>query len=230
MRSRNEIKANVMYDWDANAKRTKFGPGDSVKVLNVDYRGDHSSEERQATIGKTGKVIAVTTTGNGKVRGRDRMYTRYYVEFQNGQVHGFHSHFLEKVVELPKNSDYIINNEREGMSMKRYAVTENEIRENLSCYNEDMLAEIDSTELFRFLKGRLAKGMSTTLADVDEKFPEQAMIIDPDISTIQLIKEFPGIVLPMECINDLEDEIDFEVILMYPIGTYNIIPSDELDY
>lgn len=114
--------------------------------------------------------------------------------------------------------------------MKRYAVTENEIRENLSLYNEDMLLEIDSTELFRFLKKRLAKGMSTTLADVDEEFPCQAMIIDPGISTIQLIKEWPAIVLPTECIDDLEDEIDFEVILMYTDKSYNIIPSDRLDY
>ena len=230
MRSRNEIKANVMYDWNADAKRTKFGPGDSVKVLNVDYRCDHSSKARLLTIGKMGKVIAVTTTGNGNIRSRDRQYTRYYVEFQDGQVHGFHSRFLEKVVELPKNSDYIINNEREGMIMKRYAVTENEVRENLSLYNEDMLLEIDSTELFRFLKKRLAKGMSTTLADVDEEFPCQAMIIDPGISTIQLIKEWPAIVLPTECIDDLEDEIDFEVILMYTDKSYNIIPSDRLDY
>ena len=114
--------------------------------------------------------------------------------------------------------------------MKRYAVTENEIREDLSCYNEDMLAEIDSTALFRFLRGRLAKGMSTTLADVDEAFPCQAMIIDPDIGTIQLIKEWPAIVLPTECIDDLEEEVEFEVVLMYSDRGYTIIPSNELDY
>lgn len=95
MKSRNEIKANVMYNWDAKTKRTKFAPNDTVVITQADFHYE-TTPERQLVVGKQGRVIAVTTVGNGNIRNARRQFTRYYVELSDGRVFGFHSQFLKK--------------------------------------------------------------------------------------------------------------------------------------
>ena len=96
---RNEIKAKVRWDWDAKAKRMKFAKGARVKWVCT-YKYD-----RQCTkhLKDTGEIIAVTCVdkigddGLPNIRDPWRMYTRYYVEFDDGDVVGCHSHHLKRV-------------------------------------------------------------------------------------------------------------------------------------
>ena len=104
-----EIKANVKYDW--NHPNCKFEPGESV-LVNIGYeikkagraircgaRPDYSRQYYKYS-GQRGKVVAVSCAKDGNIRGRsvtgffNRQYTRYYVEFVNGQCVGYHSHHL----------------------------------------------------------------------------------------------------------------------------------------
>jgi len=104
---RSDIKAVVTYSW--SHPRSKFFPGHRVKVdmglsnyytlknaartYGKAYAGDH---------GREGVVIAASCGPDGRLRSRKttwygRCYTRYYVEFGNGDVRGYHSNHLEKI-------------------------------------------------------------------------------------------------------------------------------------
>ena len=91
------IKANVVYDW--SHPNHKFFPGDEVKV---GYVLETESKVLQSQVGQTGKVIARSTAKDGLARGYNtrygRCFTRYYVEFSDGSIHGYHSNYINKVV------------------------------------------------------------------------------------------------------------------------------------
>ena len=92
-----EIQAHVVYNW--KHPNHKFFPGDKVKVTHV---LEHSeSKVLQSRIGQKGTVIARSATSDGKARGGTdswygRAFTRYYVRFNDGEINGFHSHYIEK--------------------------------------------------------------------------------------------------------------------------------------
>lgn len=99
----NEIKATVTFNW--NHKNCRFLPGDKAMVI-VDSRhgaprfggaGGQSSNKAAKKQGQVGTVVAVSCCSNGKIRSNTREFTRYYVEFQDKSVFGFHSHLLNKV-------------------------------------------------------------------------------------------------------------------------------------
>lgn len=111
-----DIKANIKTEWSHG--NHKFQPGDFVQVANwitsndrlVDGRiiEGHSYESlvKQSKVGKIGKVIGVTCLPGGAVRSNSwatgstsRMYTRYYIQFNNKQILGFHSHHLNAPVD-----------------------------------------------------------------------------------------------------------------------------------
>ena len=98
-----DIKAHVITSWDH--PRSKFKPGDSV-IVKV---GEGANQE--ARVGRVGKVVAVSAVKSGQIRGRpgtaivdgkpqyisERMFTRYYVQFEDDCILGIHSHFLKKI-------------------------------------------------------------------------------------------------------------------------------------
>lgn len=98
-----QIKANVIIG-NFPAK-CKFQANDQVTV-----RGDVldcESKTLRNRIGHSGKVVAVTVAADGKCRGVSphpdnanwtsaRQFTRYYVQFDDGRILGFHSHYLDK--------------------------------------------------------------------------------------------------------------------------------------
>ena len=106
---RHEIKAKVMWYWDN--PQCKFQPGDYAKVKVGGPRH-----------GQIGIVKAVTCTripdGNGgfliRAVWRDprndrcsRMFTKYYLVFEDGEYESFHSHYLTKVA-LPGDEPYSV--------------------------------------------------------------------------------------------------------------------------
>lgn len=91
-----EIQAHVVYNW--KHPNHKFFPGDKVKVT---YVLDTESKVLQSRTGQKGTVIARSSTSNGSARGGNvcwygRSFTRYYVKFNDGEINGFHSHYIEK--------------------------------------------------------------------------------------------------------------------------------------
>jgi len=109
---RKDIKAHVTYDW-SDKKRCKFYPGDNAIVKYVNGAERNNLRNR---IGDEGKVIAVTVTKDGKIRGKNtfygRAYTRYFVEFSDGECYGFHSHYLSKL-NPPKGNLKLVNRLKE---------------------------------------------------------------------------------------------------------------------
>lgn len=96
-----DIKARVLVTW--NSSRTKFKRGDLATVSDL-YSENHR-KSLQRYLNKTGTIVAVTTP-DGRVIRRSRKYhpvrqrgremTRYYVQFDDGTIQGFHSHYLTK--------------------------------------------------------------------------------------------------------------------------------------
>lgn len=111
-----DIKAQVKTEWDHH--NHKFSPGAFVEVnrhitprdwITSDGKiiNGHSyeSKPKRDRSGRIGRVVAVTCTADGKTRGRQygtfgRMYTRYYVQFKDEVILGFHSHHLDKPYRL----------------------------------------------------------------------------------------------------------------------------------
>ena len=93
---RNEIKAHIKTEWSYHGKgmRPRFLPGDKVRVVS------EGTKYGSTFLGREGRVFGVTCGIDGKLRGRgpngrqERMFTRYYVEFSDGTVRGFYSHYL----------------------------------------------------------------------------------------------------------------------------------------
>ena len=89
----NKIKATVVYDW--NHPQHKFFPGDKVEVYNVNQCESNVLKSR---LGQSGTVIARSALGNGLAReGTFRQWTRYYLQFPDGQINGFFSWYLKEV-------------------------------------------------------------------------------------------------------------------------------------
>ena len=120
-KSTEEIKANVKLNWKGQG--CKFNPGtrvmvdrsagneefsfhknDGTYVRNVVHKSIYS-KPIQNRVGAKGNVVAVSCTPDGLIRGYNkgsvRMYTRYYVQFDDGSIFGIHSHHLSRVYGIP---------------------------------------------------------------------------------------------------------------------------------
>lgn len=114
------IKANVMYDWNREQNPgCRFLPGDLVCVRGCDTlnrynvkngitkKEELSERALRAYNQGIGRIIAVTTTDGKRIRGdsptgkRERQFTRYYVKFMDGEIFGYHSHYLQEVPLVP---------------------------------------------------------------------------------------------------------------------------------
>lgn len=115
-----DIRARVTARW--KHKNCKFQRGDyaevSAQVLPRQYVkmdggiGDghtHVSRKKQRRVGQIGRVIAVSCLPNGRIRsdlasamrgGTSRMYTRYYIQFKDGEILGYDSHHLKRAFSL----------------------------------------------------------------------------------------------------------------------------------
>ena len=88
------IKAKVVYNWDH--PRHKFFPGDQVKVYNINEIEPNTLKSR---LGQSGTVIARSSLENGLAReGTYRQWTRYYVQFPDGEINGFFSWYLTRTL------------------------------------------------------------------------------------------------------------------------------------
>lgn len=116
----NHIKAHVTSEWGHH--RCKFHPGDyaevSAQVLARQYVkmdggiGDgHSyvSRKKQTRVGQIGRVRAVSCLPDGRIRSTfenvtrgtsSRMFTRYYIQFKDGEILGYDSHHLKSAFSL----------------------------------------------------------------------------------------------------------------------------------
>ena len=93
-----DIKANVKYNWDHG--NCKFKPGARVRVNESvvnSYGKKYFSKRIQNRHGVEGNVVAVSCTWDGTIRSVNRMFTRYYVQFNDGGIIGIHSHALDSV-------------------------------------------------------------------------------------------------------------------------------------
>lgn len=87
-----KIKAMVVYNWDH--PNHKFFPGGEVEVRFVN---EVESQPLKSRVGQKGKVFARSSLSDGLARyGTFRQWTRYYVQFEDGEVNGFFSWYLEK--------------------------------------------------------------------------------------------------------------------------------------
>ena len=110
-----DIRARVTARW--KHPRCKFQRGDhaqvSAQVLPRQYAkmdggvGEgHSyvSRKKQTRVGEIGRVIAVSCTRSGNIRGdgvrQSRMFTRYYIQSQDGEILGYDSHHLTAAFSL----------------------------------------------------------------------------------------------------------------------------------
>jgi hypothetical protein len=105
MKSITDIKANVKFKWDHH--NCKFAPGDRVTV-NKHGGLDYNSKKIKDRVSLPGNVLAVSCGGDGNIRTRirfcpqgrrtlnNRMFTRYFVQFDDGEIIGIHSHHLDK--------------------------------------------------------------------------------------------------------------------------------------
>ena len=114
-----DIKARVTARWQH--PNCKFQRGDyaevSVQVLPRQYvkmdggiGEGHSyvSRKKQARVAQVGRVIAVSCLSDGRIRSNDwgrnrqptRMFTRYYIQFRDGEILGYESHHLKMAFSL----------------------------------------------------------------------------------------------------------------------------------
>ena len=109
-----DIKATVTTRW--KHKNCKFQRGEhaevSAQVLPREWVGhdgtiiagrSYVSHKKQRRVGRVGEVVAVSCINDGTRRirgtgdpGNSRMYTRYYIQFRDGVIMGYDSHFLNK--------------------------------------------------------------------------------------------------------------------------------------
>ena len=115
-----DIKARVTARW--KHPRCKFQRGQfaevDAQVLPREYvRQDgtiapgssYVSKYKQRRAGQVGEVVAVSCLANGKIRSNDfrysnggvtRMFTRYYIQFSDGEILGYESHHLKPAFDL----------------------------------------------------------------------------------------------------------------------------------
>ena len=80
--------------WSATAK---FQPFERVAVANITTKNPGVSNKQVQYARKNGTVIAVSSPDGAHIRNSKRQFTRYYVEFGDGYVSGFHSHYIVPV-------------------------------------------------------------------------------------------------------------------------------------
>jgi hypothetical protein len=98
-----EITAKILKEW--SHPRCKFYPGDKVRIEGKHITA-YDEQRYQKYDGMEGTIVAVTCK-NGSIRGTEkigkynltcrRQYTKYYVEFADGNCIGLHSHYYEKI-------------------------------------------------------------------------------------------------------------------------------------
>ena len=113
-----QIRAHVTTDWSHS--NCKFQPGDyaevTAQVLPRQYVkmdggiGDgHSyvSRKKQQRVAQIGRVCAVSCMPDGRIRNNEfrtgqstRMFTRYYIQFNDGEILGYDSHHLKPAFSL----------------------------------------------------------------------------------------------------------------------------------
>jgi len=88
--TKKDIKAKTITDW--NHFNCKFLPGDYVMVSKtISKSGHYESKRLQSFAAHVGRVFAASTPDGKRMRGWNRQWTKYYVEFDNGEVGGFDS-------------------------------------------------------------------------------------------------------------------------------------------
>ena len=114
-----DIRARVTARW--KHPRCKFQRGDyaevDAQVLPRQYvkmdggiapGSSYVSKYKQRRAGQVGEVIAVSCLKDGRIRSNDygrygqptRMFTRYYIQFSDGEILGYESHHLKKAFDL----------------------------------------------------------------------------------------------------------------------------------
>lgn len=117
-----DIRARVTARW--KHPNCKFQRGTHAEVCAqvlpqqwVDFDGNirtgHSyvSRKKQARVAQVGEVVAVSCLPDGRIRSNTyrqgqstRMFTRYYIQFRDGEILGFESHHLRAARCLTKQS------------------------------------------------------------------------------------------------------------------------------
>jgi len=113
-----DIKARVTARW--KHPKCKFQRGTfaevSAQVLPRQYvRHDgkiapgnsYVSKKKQSRAGQVGEVLAVSCLPDGRIRNNEfrtgqptRMFTRYYIQFSDGEILGYESHHLKPAFDL----------------------------------------------------------------------------------------------------------------------------------
>lgn len=110
-----DIKARVTSRW--KHKNCKFQPGDYAEVtgqvlprqyvkMDGGIGDGHSyvSGRKRSRVGQIGRAVAVSCCRDGRIRGdgvkQSRMYTRYYIQFRDGEIMGYDSHHLNSAFKL----------------------------------------------------------------------------------------------------------------------------------
>jgi len=94
--TKKDIKAKTITDW--NHFNCKFLPDEKVIVSKtISKSGHYESKRLQSFAGQVGRVFAASTPDGKHMRAFNRQWTKYYVEFSNGEVGGFDSLNLNQI-------------------------------------------------------------------------------------------------------------------------------------
>lgn len=85
------------------------------------------SGKKQRRVAQVGRVVAVSCLRDGRIRNNrwdqghtpSRMYTRYYIQFRDGEILGYDSHHLNVAFSLKSLTGYPVGNDAEfGTNME----------------------------------------------------------------------------------------------------------------
>jgi hypothetical protein len=114
-----DIKARVTARW--KHPNCKFQRGDYAEVTaqvlprqyvkmdgGIGEGHSYVSRKKQSRVAQIGRVVAVSCLPDGRIRSNDwgrngqstRMFTRYYIQFRDGEIMGYESHHLNKAFSL----------------------------------------------------------------------------------------------------------------------------------
>ena len=113
-----DIKARVTARW--KHPRCKFQRGSYAEVSNqvlprqyvkmdggIGLGSSYVSRKKQTRVGQVGEVLAVSCLSDGRIRSNEyrpgqptRMFTRYYIQFSDGEILGYESHHLKPAFDL----------------------------------------------------------------------------------------------------------------------------------
>lgn len=116
-----DIKARVTARW--KHARCKFQRGDYAEVSTdvlprefvavngtIKTQSSYVSRKKQTRAKQVGQVVAVSCLADGRIRSNDwgrngqptRMFTRYYIQFKDGEILGYESHHLHAAINHSK--------------------------------------------------------------------------------------------------------------------------------